>query len=85
MRIRDQTDELLSFPNRDLELNLSFFFVCVFFCRSSGGVVDAGPSYQKNMTEEISKLQRLYGGGDLTKFPDFTFTGWCRICSRVVL
>ncbi|NP_001187544.1 ATP synthase-coupling factor 6, mitochondrial [Ictalurus punctatus] len=42
--------------------------------KSSGGVVDAGPSYQKNMTEEISKLQRLYGGGDLTKFPDFTFT-----------
>ncbi|KAF4075032.1 hypothetical protein AMELA_G00230020 [Ameiurus melas] len=42
--------------------------------KSSGGVVDAGPSYQKNMTEEISKLQRLYGGGDLTKFPEFTFT-----------
>ncbi|XP_058236773.1 ATP synthase-coupling factor 6, mitochondrial [Hemibagrus wyckioides] len=42
--------------------------------KSSGGVVEAGPSYQKNMTEEISKLQRLYGGGDLTKFPDFKFT-----------
>ncbi|TSK17814.1 ATP synthase-coupling factor 6, mitochondrial [Bagarius yarrelli] len=42
--------------------------------KSSGGVVDAGPGYQKNMAEEISKLQRLYGGGDLTKFPDFKFT-----------
>ncbi|XP_076838987.1 ATP synthase peripheral stalk subunit F6, mitochondrial [Brachyhypopomus gauderio] len=41
--------------------------------KSTGGVVDAGPSYQKNMTEEIAKLQRLYGGGDLTKFPDFKF------------
>ncbi|XP_062865712.1 ATP synthase-coupling factor 6, mitochondrial [Trichomycterus rosablanca] len=42
--------------------------------RSGGGVVDAGPSYQKNMTEEITKLQRFFGGGDLTKFPDFKFT-----------
>ncbi|KAK3511001.1 hypothetical protein QTP70_029010, partial [Hemibagrus guttatus] len=42
--------------------------------KSSGGMVDAGPSYQKNLTEEIGKLQRLYGGGDLTKFPDFKFT-----------
>ncbi|XP_066517521.1 ATP synthase-coupling factor 6, mitochondrial [Hoplias malabaricus] len=41
--------------------------------KSAGGVVDAGPTYQKNMTEEINKLQRLYGGGDLTKFPDFKF------------
>ncbi|XP_060755455.1 ATP synthase-coupling factor 6, mitochondrial [Neoarius graeffei] len=41
--------------------------------KTSGGVVDAGPNYQKNMTEEINKLQRLYGGGDLTKFPDFKF------------
>ncbi|XP_026787508.3 ATP synthase-coupling factor 6, mitochondrial [Pangasianodon hypophthalmus] len=42
--------------------------------KSAAGVVDAGPSYQKNMTEEINKLQRLYGGGDLTKFPEFKFT-----------
>ncbi|XP_072513349.1 ATP synthase-coupling factor 6, mitochondrial [Salminus brasiliensis] len=41
--------------------------------RTVGGVVDAGPSYQKNMTEEIGKLQRLYGSGDMTKFPDFKF------------
>ncbi|XP_065110133.1 ATP synthase-coupling factor 6, mitochondrial [Paramisgurnus dabryanus] len=41
--------------------------------KTSGGVVDAGPAYQKNLTDEINKLQRLYGGGDLTKFPDFQF------------
>lgn len=63
--------------SRDLETNLSL----PFLYRSSGGVVDGGQSYQKNMTEEISKLQRLYGGGDMTKFPDFKFTGLCQISS----
>uniref|UniRef100_A0A3B4VGW1 ATP synthase-coupling factor 6, mitochondrial n=1 Tax=Seriola dumerili TaxID=41447 RepID=A0A3B4VGW1_SERDU len=42
--------------------------------KTSGGIVDAGPAYQKNLSEEVTKLQRLYGGGDLTKFPDFKFT-----------
>lgn len=37
--------------------------------------MDAGPAYQKNLSEEVSKLQRLYGGGDFTKFPDIKFTG----------
>merc|ERR1711915_678915 len=41
--------------------------------KTSGGIVDAGPAYQKNLTEEVTKLQRLYGGGDLTKFPNFKF------------
>ncbi|GCC18537.1 hypothetical protein chiPu_0017970 [Chiloscyllium punctatum] len=41
--------------------------------KKAGGPVDAGPEYQKNMEDEIAKLQRLYGGGDLTKFPDFKF------------
>ncbi|XP_061666838.1 ATP synthase-coupling factor 6, mitochondrial [Syngnathoides biaculeatus] len=41
--------------------------------KASGGVVDAGPAYQKNLSEEVSKLERLYGGGDLSKFPDFKF------------
>ncbi|XP_041067066.1 ATP synthase-coupling factor 6, mitochondrial [Carcharodon carcharias] len=41
--------------------------------KKMGGPVDAGPEYQKNMDEEIAKLQRLYGGGDLNKFPDFKF------------
>ncbi|XP_015246012.1 ATP synthase-coupling factor 6, mitochondrial [Cyprinodon tularosa] len=41
--------------------------------KAAGGIVDAGPAYQKNMSDEVAKLQRLYGGGDLTKFPDFKF------------
>lgn len=54
-----------------------FFIYALWFIlyRSAGGVVEAGPGYQKNMTEEINKLQRLYGSGDLTKFPDFKFAG----------
>ncbi|KAJ8004600.1 hypothetical protein DPEC_G00137970 [Dallia pectoralis] len=39
----------------------------------SGGLVDAGPAYEKNLAEELTKLQRLYGGGDLTAFPEFKF------------
>ncbi|TKS66327.1 ATP synthase peripheral stalk subunit F6, mitochondrial [Larimichthys crocea] len=42
--------------------------------KTAGGIVDAGPAYQKNVSEEVTKLQRLYGGGDMTKFPDFKFT-----------
>uniref|UniRef100_A0A8C9WG01 ATP synthase peripheral stalk subunit F6, mitochondrial n=1 Tax=Scleropages formosus TaxID=113540 RepID=A0A8C9WG01_SCLFO len=42
-------------------------------CRAAGGVVDTGPAYEKNLSEEIGKLQRLYGGGDLTTFPEFKF------------
>ncbi|KAM6958424.1 ATP synthase peripheral stalk subunit F6, mitochondrial [Tautogolabrus adspersus] len=42
--------------------------------KSSGGIVEAGPSYQKNLSEEVIKLQRLYGGGDMTKFPEIKFT-----------
>ena len=42
---------------------------------ASGGLVDAGPAYEKNLAEELTKLQRLYGGGDITAFPEFKFTG----------
>ncbi|KAF7215179.1 transcript variant X4 [Nothobranchius furzeri] len=41
---------------------------------STGGLVDAGSEYEKALAEEIAKLQRLYGGGDLTSFPEFKFT-----------
>ncbi|KAG6934509.1 ATP synthase, H+ transporting, mitochondrial Fo complex subunit F6 [Chelydra serpentina] len=41
--------------------------------QKAGGPADVGPEYQKDMTEEIAKIQRLYGGGDMTKFPDFKF------------
>lgn len=40
---------------------------------AAGGLVDAGPEYQKALAEEITKLQRLYGGGDLSSFPEFKF------------
>ncbi|KAM7365341.1 hypothetical protein PAMP_016274 [Pampus punctatissimus] len=42
--------------------------------KASGGIVEAGPAFQKNLSDEIAKLERLYGGGDLAKFPDFKFT-----------
>uniref|UniRef100_A0AAZ3PBR9 ATP synthase peripheral stalk subunit F6, mitochondrial n=1 Tax=Oncorhynchus tshawytscha TaxID=74940 RepID=A0AAZ3PBR9_ONCTS len=41
---------------------------------ASGGLVDAGPAYEKNLAEELTKLQRFYGGGDITAFPEFKFT-----------
>ncbi|CAB1329099.1 unnamed protein product [Coregonus sp. 'balchen'] len=41
---------------------------------ASGGLVDADPAYEKNLAEELTKLQRLYGGGDLVAFPEFKFT-----------
>ena len=41
--------------------------------QKAGGPVDAGPEYEKNMNEQITRLQRVYGGGDMNKFPDFKF------------
>lgn len=43
--------------------------------QATGGLVDAGSEYEKALAEEVAKLQRLYGGGDLTSFPEFKFTG----------
>ncbi|KAG1956223.1 ATP synthase-coupling factor 6, mitochondrial [Pimephales promelas] len=40
----------------------------------SGSHVDAGPEYEKVFNEELTKLQRLFGGGDLSKFPEFRFS-----------
>ncbi|XP_059408699.1 uncharacterized protein si:dkey-22n8.3 [Carassius carassius] len=42
--------------------------------QSSSGPVDAGPVYEKALSEELSTLQRIYGSGDLTKFPEFKFS-----------
>ncbi|MEE6468137.1 hypothetical protein FKM82_008172 [Ascaphus truei] len=39
----------------------------------AAGPVDAGSEYQKDLAEDIGKLQRLYGGGDLATFPEFKF------------
>ncbi|NWX22600.1 ATP5J factor, partial [Aegotheles bennettii] len=41
--------------------------------KQAGGPVDAGPEFQKDMNEALARLQRAYGEGDLTKFPDFKF------------
>uniref|UniRef100_H3C100 ATP synthase peripheral stalk subunit F6, mitochondrial n=1 Tax=Tetraodon nigroviridis TaxID=99883 RepID=H3C100_TETNG len=43
--------------------------------QSAGGLVDPGSDYDRNLAEEVAKLQRLFGGGDLTTFPEFKFTG----------
>ncbi|XP_013887942.1 fibrous sheath CABYR-binding protein [Austrofundulus limnaeus] len=42
--------------------------------QAARGLVDANSKYEKNLAQEIEKLQRLYGGGDLTSFPEFKFT-----------
>lgn len=42
--------------------------------RSNAGFLQAEPDYQKNLSEETAKLQRVYGGGDLSSFPQFTFS-----------
>ncbi|XP_073338252.1 uncharacterized protein [Pagrus major] len=40
----------------------------------NGGPLEAEPDYEKHLSQETAKLQRLYGGGDLNSFPEFTFT-----------
>lgn len=45
------------------------------FIRQAGGPIDAGPDFQKDMNESLARLQRAYGEGDLTKFPEFKFEG----------
>ncbi|KAM4607064.1 uncharacterized protein ACJ7VT_015359 [Polymixia lowei] len=42
--------------------------------RMCEGIVEAGPDYEKHLSEETARLQRLYGGGDLDSFPVLTFT-----------
>ncbi|KAK5921468.1 hypothetical protein CgunFtcFv8_025173 [Champsocephalus gunnari] len=42
--------------------------------QAAEGLVDAGSDYEKAWADEVSKLERLYGGGDLTSFPEFIFT-----------
>ena len=43
--------------------------------RLNGRPVEAEADYERRLSEETAKLQRLYGGGDLSSFPQFTFTG----------
>ncbi|NWH66956.1 ATP5J factor, partial [Geococcyx californianus] len=41
--------------------------------KQAGGPVDAGPEFQREINESLARLQRAYGEGDLTKFPEFKF------------
>ncbi|XP_071958066.1 ATP synthase-coupling factor 6, mitochondrial-like [Antedon mediterranea] len=41
--------------------------------KSSGGMIDPNPQILKEIEQETSKLNRMYGGGDMTQFPDFNF------------
>uniref|UniRef100_A0AAQ6IGB1 ATP synthase peripheral stalk subunit F6, mitochondrial n=1 Tax=Anabas testudineus TaxID=64144 RepID=A0AAQ6IGB1_ANATE len=41
--------------------------------QATGGLVDPGSEYEEALAEELAKVQRLYGGGDLTSFPEFKF------------
>ena len=46
--------------------------------RSAGGkLVDATPQAEKALTDELAKIDRIYGADkqDMTKFPTFSFTG----------
>ncbi|XP_068424242.1 uncharacterized protein [Clinocottus analis] len=40
--------------------------------RLNGGLLEE-PDHEKHLSEETAKLRRLYGGGDLSSFPQFTF------------
>lgn len=53
--------------------------------RATGELVDVGLDYEKALAEETAKLQRLYGGGDLTSFPEFKFTGKFMASDRKLL
>lgn len=38
-----------------------------------GKLVDPDPAIEKDIAAEASRLNKLYGGGDLTQFPAFEF------------
>lgn len=58
-----------------LDCPLFFFLLSSSSLRLNGGLMEADSEYEKHLSEETAKLQRLYGGGDLGSFPQFTFTG----------
>ena len=45
-------------------------------------MVDPDPTIQKEMEAESARLHKMYGGGDLTQFPDLKFSGKSRKCSE---
>ncbi|XP_072049408.1 ATP synthase-coupling factor 6, mitochondrial-like [Amphiura filiformis] len=40
---------------------------------AGGGMVDADPTIQKELETESARLNKMYGGGDLSAFPDVKF------------
>lgn len=40
---------------------------------AGGGMVDADPEIKKEIDNETSRLHKMFGGGDLTQFPDIKF------------
>ena len=42
---------------------------------AGGGMVDADPEIKKEIDNETSRLNKMFGGGDLTQFPDIKFEG----------
>lgn len=43
------------------------------------------PQAQKDFEAEAAKLKKFYGGGDLTKFPEFQFKGESMKCKFTML
>ncbi|KAK2818009.1 hypothetical protein Q7C36_021942 [Tachysurus vachellii] len=62
----------------DLTIQKLFLDKIREFCAESeacDGLLDVGPEYKKAFfLEEFTKLQRLYGNGDLLSFPEFKFS-----------
>jgi len=56
---------------------LQFELLLIYIRASGGKMVDASPSTEKAMVDELEKLSRQYGakGADFSKFPTFNFVG----------
>ncbi|XP_002737532.1 ATP synthase peripheral stalk subunit F6, mitochondrial-like [Saccoglossus kowalevskii] len=40
---------------------------------ADGAMFEVSPKTEKDMADEIDRLTKLYGGGDMTAFPEFKF------------
>ncbi|KAM9847895.1 uncharacterized protein ACBR49_009164 [Aulostomus maculatus] len=63
------------FPHTDLDPVQRLFLEKIreYNNMHSGERVEEDPDYEQYLSDEIRKLQRLHGGGDLGSFPQFTF------------
>ena len=53
----------------------TIYFLPIFFRAAGGGMVDPDPEIQNQIEKESSRLKKMYGGGDLSAFPDVKFNG----------